>query len=129
MKQGPQGPLFIQSTGSQSNSTRPDLRSGETLEQGALHVARVLVAGRAVAHVAAVRLQDPALGVVAEEALQLFLHPRHQLLALDREAGFHPPIEIALHPVRTGEIEFLVAIVLEVNTRLCSRKRPMIERT
>src|SRR5471032_3068675 len=89
-------------------------RATQLFQQRRLRTARVLVAGRRVAHVAAVRLQAPAVGVVSEVAFQLFLDAHDQLLAFHREAGLYTLIEVALHPVGTGEEHLLFAAVEEV---------------
>src|SRR3546814_10047708 len=75
------------------DSAHADLRPGETLQQRTLYVARILITGGTVAKVAAVRLQNPALGVVAEEDFQLLLNPHQQFLAFHRETGFHTKSE------------------------------------
>lgn len=86
----------------------------QPLQQRRLRTPRVLVAGRRIADVTAIRLQAPAVGVVGQVQLQLFLHAGQQLFAFDREASLDALVEVALHPVGAGEEHLLVAAIEEV---------------
>ncbi|MOA23490.1 hypothetical protein D3C78_1441130 [compost metagenome] len=54
------------------------------------------------------------MGVIGQIQLQLFLDPHDQFLAFHREASLYAFVEVALHPVGTGEEHLLIAAVEEV---------------
>lgn len=82
------------------------------------------------AFIGAIVLEDPGLGVVCEAAHKPFLYyPVLEAFVLDRKAGFDAMEEVSSHPVGAAEVDLFFAAIQEIKIRLCSRKRPTIERT
>ena len=65
--------------------------------------------------VAAIRLQFPGAGVVAQIDMQaLFQNLCLEYRIIHRETGFHAVKQIAIHPVSTGAVHQVVATMVEM---------------
>ena len=89
--------------------------SAQGFQQGLLGNKRGFALLGLCAQIAAIGLQYPGTAVVAQIVMQSLLnHLCLEHRVIDREAGFHPVEQVAIHPVGAGAIHQIFSTMMEV---------------